>query len=151
MIKKSRLLIAVLLILVTIGACTAARFLIPPSIHPYQKQFGFSLDNIKTEITDHVKIEAFRDPSSAYIVKMSGDIQGSDFDPATMIKGVSASVTTIVNMVNADLKAEGKQPLFTLEQDGDYYCRQYKSNTDSSTFTVIYDHKKQLYYMIWAG
>ena len=60
-----------------------------PSISKYQEDFGFSLKNLQTETVQYERLDAFQDPWTAYAVRLVGQIEGSDFDPADMTEGLS--------------------------------------------------------------
>lgn len=68
-----------------------------------------------------------------------------------MQKGLSISAQDSVRFINTDLKAEGKNEFFVIDDNTEYYCRSFISRDGNTSFTVIYDSKEDLYYMFWKG
>ena len=124
-----------------------------PSISKYQEDFGFSLKNLQTETVQYERRDAFQDPWTAYAVRLVGQIEGSDFDPADMTEGLSDRAESTIQMVNTDLKAEGKEAFFPIQKDGRYRTRTWMKKDQGAYlfFIVVYDQDSDLYYCFWAG
>lgn len=149
--KKKNLLIITSLLLLAAAAVLLAVFLGRPSIRSYAKEFGFSLDGIKEDVFVREHIDAFQDHATGFVVKLSGKVEGGDFDPARMTKGLSDAAKATVTFFNNDLKTAGKAPMQTLDDGTEYYFRRFVGSGGYAVFTVIYDSKTELYYMYWEG
>ena len=125
-----------------------------PSISKYQDEFGFSLENLQAETVRYERLDAFQDPWTAYAVKLSGEIESSDFDPADMTEGLTDRAESTIQGVNSDLKAEGKEAFFSIQKDGHYRTQTWTKKDQQSSyrfFIVVYDQDSDLYYCFWAG
>ena len=148
---KKKIIRIVLCAVFLVGGALALLLLTRPSIRQYQKRFGFSLEGLNVHIIRREHIDAFQDPGTGYAVTLTNGVQDSDFAPDRMTKGLTEAAKQAAEHFNSDLKAEGKAPLMTLKENGEYYCRRFSSKNDNSTFTVIYDSTDGIWYMYWEG
>ena len=117
----------------------------------YQEQFGFSLKGIETEVLKETHDHAWDGRHCAFLVKMTGAIEGSDFDPATFQEGVSYSSELKLNMVNQDYRLDNKLSLFLLSRDGHYCSKIWVEKNTARTFTVIYGQDEDVYCCIYES
>ena len=148
-IKRSLRIVFLIIVLLFICFFGCKREEQKPLIEDYQYRFGYSLDGIRTEILEYDHEKSFRDPWSAYVVRLAGTIDGSDFDPETMAKGVMPIISDALKVINNDRKVRGLEPLLQIGEPKQYRSKiwiQKDKIAGSSYFLVIYDMNSGLYY-----
>ena len=121
------------------------------TLDEYQDQFGFSLKGIETEVLKETHDHAWDGRLCAFLVKMTGTIEGSDFDPATFQEGVSYSSELKLDMANQHYRLDNKRSLFLLNRDGHYRSKIWVEKNTARTFTVIYDRDEKVYCCIYES
>ena len=121
------------------------------TLDEYPEQFGFSLKGIETEVLKETHSHAWDGRHCAFLVKMTGAIGGSDFDPASFQEGVSYSTEQLLNMVNQHYRLDNKLSLFLLSRDGHYRSKIWVEKNTARTFTVIYGQDEDVYCCIYES
>lgn len=119
------------------------------TLDEYPEQFGFSLNGIETEILKEDHSHGWDGRRCTFLVKMTGVIEGSDFDPATFQEGVSYSSELLLNNTNAHYRLDNKLSLFLLNRDGHYRSKIWVEKNTARTFTVIYGQDEGVYCCIY--
>ena len=158
MSTKKRTAVRVILVLAVIlgGLFGLYKLMTRPSLAGYQKNFDFSLKGLRVVIVDHYYEEAFQDPWSGYVVRVSGSVSGSVFDPATMDEGLPDVVKNTLALNNSDMLAAGREPLFKETAGAAYRTRILvdKTKTDhperlDNRLFIIYAPAEELYYVFY--
>ena len=148
------LIVLVVLALLIFGGCAILR---KPSLRPYQRSFGFSTKGLKIKITDHYYEEAFQDPWSGYVARVSGKVEGSVFDPALMDEGLSSMIRNTLELNNQDMAAAKREPLFREKAGASYKARILVRESDTSPdrwkdrLFIIYSPSEELYYIFYES
>ena len=121
------------------------------TLEDHEAQFGFSLKGLQVETLKEDHDHAWDGWHCAFLVKMTGTIEGSDFDPATFREGVSYSTEQLLNMVNQDYRLDNKLSLFLLNRDGHYRSKIWVEKNTARTFTVIYGQDEDVYCCIYES
>ena len=143
--RMIRILSAVIIALLTLSSgCSKA------SLKEYEEEYMFSMSGIPYEITAYQKEDAFQDSWKAYVIRITGDVKGTVFDPETMSTELSEGTLSAVTCMISDCDASQKMIPFHLEQEAEYRARVLQSTQNSrKRFNIIYDVQKDLYYIIW--
>ena len=149
--KKNTIRILGILLALLLPALAACGTPHVDTLDEYQEQFGFSLKGIETEVLKETHDHAWDGWHCAFLVKMAGAIEGSDFDPATFREGVSYSTEQLLNMVNQHYRLDNKKSLFLLNRDGHYRSKIWVEKNTARTFTVIYGQDEDVYCCIYKS
>jgi hypothetical protein len=118
-----------------------------PSLYDYQAEYGFSLEGIQIETVEAIHVSAFRDPWTTFILRMTGTVKGSDFDPELMAEGVTEKAEFELEIMNSGYRQRYGKAFLTLQKDGNYRSTQWFFGPYKCC-VVIYEEQSQLYYII---
>ena len=121
------------------------------TLDEYQEQFGFSLKGIETEVLKETHDHGWDVWRCAFLVKMTGAVQDSDFDPVSMKEGVSYSAKQALDLINAHYRLDNKKSLFLLNRDGHYRSKIFVDKGARHYFAVIYDQDADVYCCIYGS
>ena len=132
-------------------------WLTQPSITGFQKDFGFSLNDIDVKIVDHYNEGAWQDPWAGYTCRISGATEGSVFDPATMDVGLPPLIRKTLELNDIDRDAKGLEPFFKEKTGASYKSRVITdpevSRPDywTNRLFIIYSPSEELYYVFYES
>ena len=154
---KKRVILALIIVIAALCAVALYIWVTQPSLRPYQRSFGFSTKGLKIKITDHYYEEAFQDPWSGYVARVSGKVEGSVFDPALMDEGLSSMIRNTLELNNQDMAAAKREPLFKEKAGASYKARVLIRESDTSPdhwkdrLFIIYSPSEELYYIFYES
>ena len=122
------------------------------TIEDHQSQFGFALTGkgIQVETIKEDHDHAWDGHCCAWLVKLSGEIAGSDFDPALMREGVEWRAEQGLDLVNSHYRLDNKKSLFLLNKDGHYRSEILVEKGGEHYLAVIYDQDTDVYCFIYG-
>ena len=142
--KMAGILAVMLGMMIVLGGCGKK------SLKRYELEYGFRMSGIPYEIVAYQKEDAFQDPWTAYVIRITGDVKGTVFDPETMSTELSEGTLTAVRCMIDDCDAEQKMIPFHLTQEGEYRANVLPSLQNSrKRLNIIYDIRENLYYILW--
>ena len=139
--------ICLILVLSALSGCIGER---KDTLKDHAAQFGFALKEIQVETLAEDHDHAWDGHWCAWLVKLSGEVAGSDFDPALMREGVESRAEQGLDLVNAHYRLDNKESLFLLNRDREYRSRIWVETNKEHYFAVIYDPGANLYCCIYG-
>ena len=141
--------LCLILVLAALSGCIAEH---KDTLEDHEAQFGFALTGkgiqIETLKEDHD--HSWDGYWCAWLVKLSGEVAGSDFDPAKMEEGVEWRAEQGLNLVNSHYRLDNKKSLFLINRDGHYRSKIWVEKNKTHYFAVIYDQDADTYCCIYG-
>ena len=139
--------ICLILVLSALSGCIGER---KDTLKDHAAQFGFALKEIQVETLAEDHDHAWDGNTCAWLVKLSGPVSGSDFDPDHLEKGVIWRADEALDLVNAHYRLDNKKSLFLLNKDGHYRSTVLRENGGEHYLTIIYDQDTDVYCCIYG-
>jgi hypothetical protein len=139
--------LCLILILSMIAGCGAPE---KDSLEDHEAQFGFSLKGLQIETLKEDHDHAWDGSTCAWLVRLSGEVAGSDFDPAAMEEGVEYRAEQGLNLVNSHYRLDNKKSLLLINRDGHYRSKIWVEKNKIHYFAVIYDQDADTYCCIYG-
>ena len=121
------------------------------TLEDHEAQFGFSLKGLQVETLKEDHDHAWDGHWCAWLVKLSGEVAGSDFDPEAMEEGVGSRAEQGLYLVNSHYRLDNKKSLFLINRDGHYRSRLWYQQGAKYCFSVIYDQDADTYCCIYGA
>ena len=150
--KKNTIRILGIILVMLLPALAACGTLKTDTIEDHQGQFGFALTGkgIQVETLKEDHDHAWDGHYCAWLVKLSGEVAGSDFDPALMREGVEWRAEQGLDLVNSHYRLDNKKSLFLLNKDGHYRSEILVEKGGEHYLAVIYDQDTDVYCFIYG-
>ena len=140
--------LCLILVLAALSGCMAEHKDTPED---HAAQFGFSLKGIQVEVFGEDHDHSWDGNRCTWIVKLSGEISGTVFDPAELKEGVRPHAEEALALANAHYRLDNKKSLFLLNKDGHYCSNILVEKGAQHYLAIIYDQDAAVYCLIYSA
>ena len=148
--RRNRAIIVCAICLIVAVAIIATA--LKPSISQYEEDFGFSLNNVSVKTLDHFHHDDFRDSVTIYRASVSGDIDGSIFDPDKMSDGLLSEAEVMLKMAADQTKEKHNfSDLSSIDPDECKSTVLESANKETDERLCVIRYGSDEYLVIWVG